>query len=326
MWQDDDVAAARRVRKDAAQGQMMRSMSTVQSQHDPGPPRLTFWGVRGSHPVPGERSVRYGGNTACIEVRSGGRFIIDAGTGIIDLGRVYGGPADEPIHILLTHLHHDHVQGLPFFKPIYERGREVHLWCGNLGGESAEAALTRMFSAPLFPMQLQSLPARVVFHGFHAGETIVAGGEAVRTAPLKHPSGATGYRFDHAGGSAAVITDIEHEADQPDPAVVALCEGVETLVYDTMIEECDFGSCKGWGHSTITAGLRLADAVGARRFVGFHHSPLHDDAMLDARAGRLERLRPGSLLAREGQSLVCGREARVRKLRAGAAQPEAVSL
>jgi phosphoribosyl 1,2-cyclic phosphodiesterase len=305
-------------------------------------PRLTFWGVRGSYPVPGAGTLSYGGNTACIEAVSGGaRVIIDAGTGIIELGRRFGGAPDTPVHILLTHLHHDHVVGLPFFKPIYQAGREIHIWCGNLGGESAHAALARMFSAPLFPMQLDRMPASVRFHGFHAGETLTIAGQTIRTAPLKHPSAATGYRFDAGGGSAAIITDIEHDSETPDPAVTALCAGVDTLVYDTMIEECDFGACKGWGHSTITAGLKLAEAAGARRFVGFHHSPLHDDAFLDARLSRMAGERPGgpdsATLAREGETLVCApetehepapetaRDAAARE-RAPAAQPADASL
>jgi phosphoribosyl 1,2-cyclic phosphodiesterase len=277
-------------------------------------PRLSFWGVRGSLPTPGADSARYGGHTSCIEVTAGGqRFIVDAGSGLMPLGKAIAAEAGtEPLHILLTHLHHDHVLGLPFFKPMYQTGREVHLWCGNLDGECAAAALSRMFSPPLFPVSFAQMPADIRFHGFRAGETLSINGLSLRTAPLNHPSGATGYRFDAGGGSAAIITDIEHAHDtiEPDDAVLGLCRGADTIVYDMMMEESDFPSCKGWGHSTAAAGVRLAERAGARQLVGFHHSPLQDDVMMDDRARRLQSLFAGSLMAREGVSLTAAAPAR----------------
>lgn len=123
-------------------------------------PEAVFWGVRGSIPVPGPRTVNFGGNTSCIEVRTGeGRFIVDAGSGLVALGREADWAGDEPIHLLLTHLHHDHVLGLPFFGPVFQKGREIHLWCGNLGGASAQSALDRMFAPPLFPFCVSEAPA-----------------------------------------------------------------------------------------------------------------------------------------------------------------------
>ncbi len=277
-------------------------------------PRLTFWGVRGSFPVPGAHVARYGGNTPCVEVGLGGdRIIIDAGTGLIPLGReMLAGGGSEPVHILLTHLHHDHVGALPFFKPVFQKDREIHLWCGNLDGETAEAALERLFSPPLFPIRLEDLSARIVHHGFRAGETLSVAGHAVRTAPLRHPSGATGYRFDFGKGSLAVVTDIEHEGDgqAPDPAVLALCAGVDSIVYDMMMDEHQFPACRGWGHSTPRAGARLAELAGARRLIGFHHGPTDDDDAMDAREAALQALFASSLMAREGLALVAAPSAR----------------
>ncbi len=269
-------------------------------------PELVFWGVRGSVAVPGPDTVVYGGNTACIEViNANSRLIVDAGTGIVALGKQGGWAGDEPIHILLTHLHHDHVQGLPFFAPAYRKDREIHLWCGNLDGDNPAGMLERMFAPPLFPLRLTDAPARILFHGFRAGETLEIGSERIRTALLDHPSGTTGYRFDGPGGSAAIITDIEHHAGGPAPDVVGLCEGVDTLVYDMMLEACDYGACKGWGHSTAEAAIALADAAGARRLVGFHHSPGHCDTAMTRRERHLQEARAGSLMAREGLRLVC---------------------
>jgi phosphoribosyl 1,2-cyclic phosphodiesterase len=162
-----------------------------------------------------------------------------------------------------------------------------------------------MFAPPLFPLTLAQFSARTVCHGFKAGETLDVAGVPVRTALLKHPSGATAYRFDGAQGSLAVITDIEHDETTPCPRVTALCRDVDTLVYDMMVDEADYGRCRGWGHSTLTAGALLAQTAGARRLVGCHHAPEHDDKAMAARERRLKGVWPNGLMAREGLRLVC---------------------
>jgi phosphoribosyl 1,2-cyclic phosphodiesterase len=270
-------------------------------------PAVTFWGVRGSIPVPGPETAVYGGNTTCLEVENaaGQRLIVDAGSGIAGLGRTRDWSGVTRIDILLTHLHHDHVLGLPFFKPMFTAGLRIHLWCGNLDGQTAEAALDTMFAPPLFPLRLSQFPAELVFHGFRAGETIAVGGTDIRTVLLNHPSGSTGYRFDGADGSLAVITDIEHGDAAPCPNVTALCRGVDTLIYDSMLDETDYGRCRGWGHSTASAAVELARAAEARRLVGCHHAPEHTDAIMAIREARLKADWPGGLMAREGMRLVC---------------------
>jgi len=273
-------------------------------------PSVTFWGVRGSLPVPGAGTTIYGGNTACLEISMPGAapdsiLIVDAGSGLAALGQQRDWRAIRRVDLLLTHLHHDHVMGLPFFKAMHAPSVKIEIWCGNLGGETAESALECMFAPPLFPIPLRRFPAQVGFRGFRAGETVTIGGAAIRTAPLQHPSGCTAYRFDAPGGSLAVITDIEHGAQAPDPGVVSLCQGVDTLIYDAMIEEADYARCQGWGHSTIQAGVALAAAAGARRLVGTHHAPEHDDAAMAEREARLKALWPQGVMAREGMRLAC---------------------
>ncbi len=279
-------------------------------------PQITFWGVRGSLPAPGPDTAVYGGNTTCLEVEAGRRgptaggdsrrrFIIDAGSGIRVLGASRDWAAVRRIDLLLTHLHHDHIIGLPFFRPVYCPDMALHIWCGNLDGRSAEADLARIFAPPLFPLSLDKMPAELAFHGFRAGETLDFDGVPVRTALLNHPSGATGYRFDGTDGSLAVVTDIEHTGDAPDPAVVALCAGADTMVYDSMLDESDYGRCKGWGHSTASAAVALGKAAGVRRIVGCHHAPEHTDAIMAERERKLCAAWPDALMAREGLTLTC---------------------
>jgi phosphoribosyl 1,2-cyclic phosphodiesterase len=267
---------------------------------------VTFWGTRGSIPVPGQDTVRFGGNTTCMEVRIGETaIIVDAGSGLLALGNSRIWQPGQHVHLLLTHLHHDHIIGLPFFKAAYVKDLELHIWCGNLDGSSAQAALDRMFSPPLFPLRLSEMPARPVFHGFRAGDTLNVAGETIRTVLLNHPSGATGYRFETPDASLAVITDVEHGAPDMDSDLVAFCRRVDTLVYDTMLDEGEYGRCKGWGHSTSSEAARLIGQAGGRRLVGFHHGPAHTDAVMLRREAALQSVWPEALMAREGQTLTC---------------------
>ncbi len=248
----------------------------------------------------------YGGNPACIEVRlPQGRYVVDAGTGIVNLGRRTNWPDDEPIHLLLTHLHDDHVTGLLFFGPVQHKGREIHVWCGNLGGASAGAVLLALLAPPLFPLRLEQMPACFIFHGFHAGETLSIGRGRIRTVALDHPSGATGYRFDRSAGSAAIITDIEHRSGVHDPAVVALCEGVSTLVYDMMFDVAGYGTRRGWGafHGRGRCQARRCSRSAAAGRVSSLSQPHH--AIMRGREARLVACRPGSCMAREGMSPLC---------------------
>ena len=264
---------------------------------------IRFWGTRGSLPRPGADFLRYGGNTTCVEVRLGDRlFIIDAGSGIEAAGRALLDGMPKTVDILLSHLHHDHVSGLPFFPLALDSKAIIRTYCGNLGGDSAEAALDRMFSPPLFPVRLSIFPCGWHHKGFRAGETLIFDDAIeVRTCPLIHPGGATAYRFDHQGRSLCYVSDLEHEPGAPDAALVALCEGADLIVYDSMFTEGEFQACRGWGHSTLAAGTLLCRTAGAKALVATHHHIRHTDDMLDVLDAELGRMMPGSFLAREGQ-------------------------
>ncbi len=268
---------------------------------------VRFWGVRGSIATPGAAWARYGGNTSCIEVRAGAHhFILDGGTGLRPLGASLAGQTGLDLHLLLTHTHVDHLCGIPFFAPLYEKSNRVTMWAGHLAdGTTLRDVLDDYMAAPLFPIRPGVFSAQIRTPRFKAGETIDVG-LRVRTAPLRHPNGATGYRFDGPGGSLAYVTDTEHIPGQPDESVLALIDGADTVIYDCTYTDEEFPRFVGWGHSTWQEGVRLCDRAGVRRLVIFHHDPGHDDAFMDAVAAEADAMRPGTLVAREGDVLTVG--------------------
>ncbi|HZB61419.1 MAG TPA: MBL fold metallo-hydrolase [Microvirga sp.] len=268
--------------------------------------RIRFWGTRGSTCASGPQFVEFGGHTACVEIRCGERlFIVDAGTGIAALGAELGPTAPETIDILFSHLHLDHVGGLPFFKPaLLSRTRVIRTYCGNLDGDSAMAPLERLFSPPLFPVRLGQLPAQFEHTGFKAGETLTfEDGAVVQTHSLNHPGGATGYRFSHGGRSVCYISDLEHSEPWPDPDLMAFVRNTDLMIYDGMFSENEYPNCRGWGHSTWHKGVELAQAAGVKALAIFHLYPGHDDASIKAAEAEMQVLMPTAFVARERQSV-----------------------
>lgn len=268
---------------------------------------VRFWGVRGSIACPGPATVRYGGNTSCVEVRCGEhRLIFDAGTGLRVLGGAFGNDHGLEAHVFLSHTHIDHVAGFPFFRPAYSQKNRFQFWAGHLGGRTGalQAVLADLMKAPIFPVPMDIMHACIAFHDFSAGQVLEpAPGLVIRTAPLNHPNGATGYRVEYDGRSVCYVTDTEHRESGLDQAIVALIRGAEIVIYDAMYTDREYQRFKGWGHSTFHEGVKLCEAAGAGRLVAFHHDPEHDDQMLDRIAAALEEARPGSLVAHEGLTL-----------------------
>jgi phosphoribosyl 1,2-cyclic phosphodiesterase len=273
----------------------------------PGDFRVRFWGVRGSIAAPDPSTARYGGNTSSIEVRCGARLLLfDAGTGLRYLGArlLEEGPLDADL--FFTHTHFDHVCGLPFFKPFFQPVNRFRLWAGHLGGNlTLHQVLCEFMMAPLFPVPPEVFRAPIEYRDFAAGETLTpASGVRVRTTPLNHPDGATGYRIEYAGKSVCYVTDTEHVPGSPDRNVLALIEGADLVIYDSMYTDEEYAtSYVGWGHSTWQEAVRLCRQAGAKKLVVFHHDPDHDDDRLDAIGRELEAALPGAVMAREGLEL-----------------------
>lgn len=265
---------------------------------------IHFWGVRGSIPCPGPATARYGGNTPCVEVRCGKRLVIfDAGTGIRALGNELTQKGEAlDADILLSHCHIDHVNGIPFFAPFFSSANRFRLWAGHLLPDyNLEDALRSLMSHPLFPIEVEVFKANIRYRDFAAGERIDLGDNVVvRTVPLDHPGGATGYRLDFAGRSFAYITDNEIRPSGPDPRLVKLVHNADLVVYDCTYTDSEIASKAGWGHSSWHQGLQLADAAHIKSFCLFHHAPEHDDAFMDMIAAEAEAARKGTIVAVEG--------------------------
>jgi phosphoribosyl 1,2-cyclic phosphodiesterase len=266
---------------------------------------VRFWGVRGSIAVPGPATARYGGNTSSLEVRCGSQIVLlDAGTGLRNLGNRM--QAEPPVNadLFFTHSHFDHVCGLPFFKPFFQPESRFRLWAGHLGGTKTLHQLMREFMvAPLFPVPPEAFRAAMEYRDFKAGDTLQTGKVSLRTAELNHPDGATGYRLEFGGKALCYVTDTEHTPGKPDQTVLALIKGADLVIYDSMYTDAEYPSYVGWGHSTWQEGVRLCKAAGAKRLVAFHHDPEHDDEQMDAIARELEAAMPGAVVAREGLEL-----------------------
>jgi phosphoribosyl 1,2-cyclic phosphodiesterase len=265
---------------------------------------LWLLGVRGSTPAPGPEFVRYGGHTACVAVVAEGAdeptLVLDAGTGIRTLtsrlgGRPYRGS------IVLSHLHWDHVQGIPFFVAGDRPDSEVELYLPAQDGSSARDLLARMMSPPSFPMEPEGLLGSWSFHELAPGRTSVGGFE-ITVAEVPHKGGRTyGYRVADATGSFAYLPDHAPALGRPDE-VRELVAGVDVLLHDAQFVESERALADAYGHATIDDAIRLATDAEVGTLVLFHHSPVRTDDQLDAIARDFQAPMP-LIVAREGQSI-----------------------
>jgi len=285
--------------------------------------RLTFWGTRGSVPTPGPLTVRYGGNTPCVEVRTdtGRLVILDAGTGLRELGRSLverstGAPLEA--EMFLTHAHWDHIQGLPFFPPIFQPGNRFTIWGPSTLNGGIGSVIREQMSPVVFPVPFEELAARLEFKNL--GETRPTRDDIdVSSFDVQHPGGAVAYRFTSRAPSArsfVYISDNElaANANYHSPAgwreqLVEFVRGTHVLVHDASYTKDEYANHRGWGHSTYDEALELAIDSGVETLVLFHHKPERSDDELDACAAAIRataRARGSRLrivAAAEGMSL-----------------------
>ena len=257
---------------------------------------IRFWGVRGSVATPSQENLGYGGNTSCVEIRggSGQIAIFDAGTGLRNLGedllRQSAGP-NVKVNVFLTHYHWDHIQGLPFFGPLYREGCEITFHASEKLGPLRER-LRRQMSAPYFPVDFDSVAARLHFVEID-GAGAQAGDLRVTCFPMHHPQGAAGFRVESPSGVVVYASDLEPGNAEMDRVVRESSEGADALIYDSQFTPEEYEAHKGWGHSHWREAAAVARDARVKELILFHHDPSHDDQTMsrieEAARGLFER-------------------------------------
>jgi phosphoribosyl 1,2-cyclic phosphodiesterase len=274
--------------------------------------KVRFWGTRGSIPTPGPSTVRYGGNTACVEVRdsTGSLLVLDAGTGLRELGVSLmngGGPRPFSVDLLLSHLHWDHIQGIPFFRPAYDPKASLRIR-GPKQARTMKELLGLGMDDPFFPVDIDDMPAQLEVGEMDDGSDERIGRFRVMAASIFHPSPALAYRIEADGASLVYATDTEDPfSGKPNP-VVPLAKRADMLIHDAQYLESDFKPT--WGHSTIASAIDVAAKAAVKRLVLYHHDPDRSDDALDAigrdaqRQGEARAKGLEVVVAREGLELV----------------------
>jgi len=250
--------------------------------------KVRLWGTRGSLASPGAETARYGGNTACVEVRGrdGTLLVLDAGTGIRRLGATLPKTLVR-VDVLLTHLHMDHIQGLGFFAPLHDPKKEIHIWGPASTTLALGERLNRYLSPPLFPVRLRDVACRLRLHQVPRGEVEI-GEFRISSMLVCHPGPTVGYRIASRDGVVAYLPDHEPALGASKFPIAAewtsgyeLAAGADLLIHDAQYSAEEYRDHVGWGHSAFEDVVRFAEITGARRLVPFHHDPAHTDADLD---------------------------------------------
>ena len=272
--------------------------------------RVTFHGVRGSTPSPCPENQGYGGNTSCVSVEVEGHepVIFDLGTGLRRLGRRLAGTFDGTMFV--SHLHWDHIQGLPFFTPLQEASARARIFGPRQESGTFREALERFIRPPYFPVTLTEFPGRIEIADLDgtAGESVTVGELEVTAGRIPHCGPTNGYRVTWRGRSVAYVPDHQQSPDgRIADSVLELCRGADLLIHDSQYTEEEFSRRSDWGHCTVEYAVAVAVRCGVRRLALFHHDPAHDDGVVEelvtAAVACASRFGVEVVAAREGDTL-----------------------
>lgn len=268
--------------------------------------RLRFWGVRGSIPTPSPANLRYGGNTSCVELElaTGDTFVFDAGTGIRALGLSLMEQSLQEgiqVRVFLSHYHWDHIQGLPFFGPLYASSSKVSFF-GPRGAKDPERTLVGQMQEPYFPVSLHFAEAAKTFVMVEE-DPFKFGPVTIQPFPLNHPQGATGYRIEYDGAVIVYATDLEHGHAQLDSVFRDYSQNADILICDAQYTPAEYRKFLGWGHGTWLDATRAARDCRAQKLFLFHHDPSHNDELFPAIEREAQKHFECTVAAREGLEL-----------------------
>ena len=268
---------------------------------------IKFWGVRGSVPSGNAETVRVGGNTTCLEIRCEKELvIIDTGTGFRNLGNALMKELPVTGTILFSHVHWDHIQGFPFFTPFFIPGNEFRVFGGSSLPIPIEEVLNQQMNPPCFPVKKDLFGAKISCKDVKPGEIIEGKNYKITLTRLYHPNECYAYRIDHEDQSLVFATDCEHYEDRPNTNLIDLSRDADVLIYDSQYTEDEYYGRngefprKGWGHSTMREGLKVAEAANVEKFVLFHHDPTHNDEFVEKIEAEARQIFCKSIAAYEG--------------------------
>ena len=272
--------------------------------------RVKFWGVRGSTPTPQAENMRYGGNTSCVEVRVGEQlYIFDCGTGFRVLGqqlRDEFGEKKLPLsaHVFISHFHWDHIQGIPFFRPLYDRADSQFIFHCSSRTRSLKQVMDEQMASPYFPVNLSQMQAQQKFYDIDIGRLNLEDGVQIQTSWLNHPQGCMGFRMETKDGVLVYATDNEPGDAAFDKSVRKLAEGADVLIYDAQYLPEEYAAEKhGWGHSHWREAVNVVMESGAKELVLFHHDPDHTDVVIDKIVHDARNYYPKVRAAAEGMEI-----------------------